>query len=151
MLIRRLLPLLVEYPSFNAALHGDEIVQKRYYDIGVAVSTGKGLVVHRQGCKNLGESRKHGPNWLELKWSEQVDREFSTEIRIEVGNQRGALATVAATISDLGSNIENVSVEERDGTSSNLRFLISVRDHRQLNRIMNNLRMLPTVMGAARE
>jgi (p)ppGpp synthase/HD superfamily hydrolase len=112
---------------------------------------GKGLVVHRQGCKNLGESRKHGPNWVDLQWADQVDREFSSEIRVEVGNQRGALATVAATISELGSNIENVSVEERDGTSSNMRFLISVRDHRQLNRIMNNLRVLPKVMGASRE
>jgi 2-oxoglutarate dehydrogenase E2 component (dihydrolipoamide succinyltransferase) len=36
---------LKQYPSLNAEIQGDEIVLKRYYDIGVAVSTDEGLVV----------------------------------------------------------------------------------------------------------
>ena len=36
---------LQEVPSLNAQLHGDEIVQNHYYDIGMAVSTDKGLMV----------------------------------------------------------------------------------------------------------
>ena len=36
---------LVEYPTVNAQIDGDEIVYKRYQDIGVAVSAPKGLVV----------------------------------------------------------------------------------------------------------
>jgi pyruvate dehydrogenase E2 component (dihydrolipoamide acetyltransferase) len=44
-LVRRLLPLLVEYPEFNAAIEGDEIVHKLHYDIGIAVDTQEGLMV----------------------------------------------------------------------------------------------------------
>ena len=36
---------LVEYPTVNAQIEGDEIVYKNYHDIGVAVSAPKGLVV----------------------------------------------------------------------------------------------------------
>ena len=36
---------LVEYPTVNAQIDGDEIVYKRYQDIGVAVSAPQGLVV----------------------------------------------------------------------------------------------------------
>lgn len=36
---------LKEYPSVNAEIDGDDVVYKNYYDIGVAVGSGKGLVV----------------------------------------------------------------------------------------------------------
>ena len=36
---------LVEYPTVNAQIDGDEIVYKRHHDIGVAVSAPQGLVV----------------------------------------------------------------------------------------------------------
>ncbi|PIB63723.1 2-oxo acid dehydrogenase subunit E2, partial [Pseudomonas sp. 2995-1] len=36
---------LKKYPFVNAEIQGDEIILKKYYDIGVAVSTQDGLVV----------------------------------------------------------------------------------------------------------
>ncbi|MCK5622473.1 MAG: 2-oxoglutarate dehydrogenase complex dihydrolipoyllysine-residue succinyltransferase [Alphaproteobacteria bacterium] len=36
---------LKELPAVNAEIHGDEIVYKNYYDVGVAVGTPQGLVV----------------------------------------------------------------------------------------------------------
>ena len=36
---------LAEWPEVNAQIEGDEIVYNRFYDIGVAVSTERGLVV----------------------------------------------------------------------------------------------------------
>ncbi len=36
---------LQEFPAVNAQIDGDEIVYKNYYDIGVAVGSGQGLVV----------------------------------------------------------------------------------------------------------
>ena len=85
------------------------------------------MSVHRQECPNLGDFRKGGENWLDVRWEEDADAEFSTEIRIEVGTKRGVLATVAASIAEMGCNIENVSIEERDGLSSTLDFVIAVR------------------------
>lgn len=42
---RAVIGALKAYPRLNAEIQGDEMVLKRYYDIGVAVSTNEGLVV----------------------------------------------------------------------------------------------------------
>ena len=45
LLMARLAPVLGRFPSFNAVAEGDEIVERRFYDIGFAVDTPHGLVV----------------------------------------------------------------------------------------------------------
>lgn len=45
LLINRIVPLLERFPAFNAAIVGDEIVEKLHYDIGFAVDTPEGLMV----------------------------------------------------------------------------------------------------------
>jgi guanosine-3',5'-bis(diphosphate) 3'-pyrophosphohydrolase len=59
-------------------------------------SPGKGIVVHRCECRNLGEFQSKRDKWLEVEWADDPKAEFATEIRVEVGNRRGALATIAA-------------------------------------------------------
>jgi guanosine-3',5'-bis(diphosphate) 3'-pyrophosphohydrolase len=113
-------------------------------------SAGKGLVVHRQGCRNLGDFQRHGHNWLEVEWEEGAEVELPTEIRVDLGNQRGVLATVAAAIAEMGSNIENVRTQERDGMSSTIGFLINVRGRRHLAAIMRRLRALDPVLRIVR-
>jgi (p)ppGpp synthase/HD superfamily hydrolase len=107
-------------------------------------------VVHRQGCRNLGEYERHRDKWLDLEWSGEPAGDFSTEIRVEVGNRRGALATVAAAMAEQGSNIENVQSREKDGMTSTLDFLLCVRDRSHLARIMRRLRQIPLVMRISR-
>ena len=43
--VRACITALKEIPAVNAEIDGDDIVYKNYYDIGIAVSTDKGLVV----------------------------------------------------------------------------------------------------------
>jgi 2-oxoglutarate dehydrogenase E2 component (dihydrolipoamide succinyltransferase) len=43
--VKACIEALKAYPAVNAEIDGDDIVYKRYYDIGVAVSTDQGLVV----------------------------------------------------------------------------------------------------------
>ena len=45
LLISALLPLLVEFPEFNASLIGSDVFYREHYDIGVATDTGEGLIV----------------------------------------------------------------------------------------------------------
>ena len=45
LLIERIVPLLEQFPAFNAAIDGDEILEKLHYDIGFAVDTPEGLMV----------------------------------------------------------------------------------------------------------
>ena len=45
LLIARVVPLLARFPGFNSAVEGDEIVERRFYDVGFAVDTPEGLMV----------------------------------------------------------------------------------------------------------
>lgn len=44
-LIRRIVPILQRHPEFNASLDGDDLVLRKYYDVGVAVDAPEGLMV----------------------------------------------------------------------------------------------------------
>jgi (p)ppGpp synthase/HD superfamily hydrolase len=55
---------------------------------------------------------------------------------IEVANRPGVLAAVAAAIGSTETNIERVSVEERDSDSSELVFELKVNDRKHLARRM---------------
>ena len=113
-------------------------------------SPGKGIVVHRQGCRNLGDFHRHKDQWLDLEWSNNPSGDFVTEIRVDVGNQRGVLASLAASIAELGSNIENIQSREKDGHNTGLEFLVTVRDRPHLARLMRRLRQIPQVMRIQR-
>ncbi len=112
---------------------------------------GKGIVVHRKECRNISDPSKQGERWLEVAWSAQPEGEFSCELTIDVENRKGVLATIAAVIAELESNIENVLVEERDGRLVTLRFLILVKDRIQVARIIRRLRHHPSVIRLQRK
>ena len=114
------------------------------------MSAGRGLVIHRRGCRNVVEDR-HGPEkWMHVAWSDEASGDFPVELRVEVANRRGVLATVAATIAELEANIENVDVEERDGVHSALLLTVSVRDRVHLARIMRRIRGVESVARITR-
>ncbi|MCG8012695.1 MAG: hypothetical protein JAY64_13490, partial [Candidatus Thiodiazotropha weberae] len=58
--------------------------------------------------------------------------------------------SVASVISQQESNIEHVGSEERDGLSSTLVFVITVKSRLHLARIMRQVRSLPSVMRISR-
>jgi len=113
-------------------------------------SPGKGIVVHRQECRNISEFLKQDSHWLYVQWEAKQMKTFSTEIKVETDNRRGVLATVASAISEMGSNIENVSMEEQDGLTSTLKFVMSVEDRRHLAGILRRVRSLEHVLRISR-
>lgn len=113
-------------------------------------SPGKGIVIHQDDCKNAVIKRRQNDNWLDVEWDNQVSGEFSVEIRLEVSNERGTLATVASTISRMDSNIETVNVREQNGQISIDYITFTVRDRVHLANIMRALRKLFTVLKITR-
>jgi RelA/SpoT family (p)ppGpp synthetase len=109
------------------------------------VSAGKGIMVHTDQCKNVAEHRSRTASWIDLRWADHLENEFSVTIRIKVFNERGVLATVAAAIANLGVNIEDIASEEKDGFYTTLNFGIAVRERKHLALIIRKLRRLAVV------
>jgi len=114
------------------------------------ISKGRGIVIHRESCHNVADFSNTPDKWLEVEWQHELSGIFSAEIRVDVANQRGVLATLAALISDQDSNIENVNVEERDGMASTITFLLSVHNREHLARIMRQAKAVRNVMKISR-
>ena len=133
--------MVVSYAKCCRPVPGDPIVAH--------FSQGRGLVVHTSNCKNMADTQ-HADRKQEVQWSEHVEGEFQAAIRVQMQNQRGALASLAATISDMSSNIEQVNQSEKDGLIATSDFVITVRDRIHLARIMKKLRALPVVNRISR-
>jgi (p)ppGpp synthase/HD superfamily hydrolase len=114
------------------------------------LTAGRGIVIHRDKCKNLEEFRRQPEKWIAVEWKASLDRDFAAEIRVEVSNRLGVLAAVAAKIADSQTNIEHVSVVERDGDVSTLVFLLQLKNREQLARVMRNVRSMPEVFRVRR-
>jgi GTP pyrophosphokinase len=115
------------------------------------LSGGKGVVVHRVACSNVGDYRHHPDKWLPVEWAPDVDAEFSAAITVEVFDRRGVLARVATLIADHDANIERLDFEDQDRTTSRLRLVLSVRHRTHLASIMRSLRQLPAAMRVYRD
>ncbi|HSH28881.1 MAG TPA: bifunctional GTP diphosphokinase/guanosine-3',5'-bis pyrophosphate 3'-pyrophosphohydrolase [Thiohalobacter sp.] len=134
--------MVVSYAKCCRPIPGDPIIG--------FVSAGRGIVIHAENCKNVADYRNQPEKWIDVEWEPDVEGEFPAELRIEVANQRGVLATVAAVIADMGSNIENVGIEERDGMNTTMVFTITVRNRRHLAGVMRRIRNIKLVLRLSR-
>ena len=134
--------LLVSYARCCFPVPGDPIL--------AYLSSGRGIVVHREACANVEDYRKHPDKWLTVAWSDSTDRRFSSELRVEVANRMGVLAAIAAAIARTETNIDHVDMQERDTETSVLVFELKVRDRRHLAQIIRVIRRMPEVIRVSR-
>jgi guanosine-3',5'-bis(diphosphate) 3'-pyrophosphohydrolase len=109
------------------------------------VSAGRGVMIHTQLCKNLSEYAKHPEKWIDVEWEDTRNGDFPVEIRVDAANQKGALATIAAAISEMGANIGNVVIADHDGLYTSINFVIDVVDRTHLAQIIRRLRVINVV------
>ncbi len=114
------------------------------------LSSGKGIVVHRTECPNVVELRKSPERCIAIGWDHEVSGDYKVELRIEVVNKQGVLATVAAALSAAESNIENVEYIERDLVAATLVFTIEVKNRKHLADVMRRVRRTGVVNGVYR-
>ncbi len=134
--------MVVSFAKCCRPIPGDDI-------LGFA-SAGRGIVIHRQGCNNLGELMSRRERWIEVEWASDVDSVFRVDVRVDVENRRGVLASVASAISGTDANIDNVDIREREGQHSSLLFSIEVRDRVHLASTMRAVHRMPRVMRISR-
>jgi len=134
--------LVVSYARCCHPIPGDEIMGY--------LSSGRGVVIHRNSCGNLQQFAKQPGKWLGVDWEPKIDRDFSAELRVEMLNRPGSLAEVALQIAEAGSNIEQVSVSEDDEDVAAMLFLILVRDRTHLARVLRRLRTMRIVKRVIR-
>ena len=114
------------------------------------LSAGRGIVIHTQSCKNIGDFKRHQEKWIDVQWEKDTEGEFLVDLKVEVANQRGVLATVAAAVAETEANIDNVSLDEKHGSHTTINLTIAVHNRYHLAHIMRRLRHIEQVMKITR-
>lgn len=134
--------MLVTFANCCRPIPGDAVIAH--------VSQGKGLVVHMENCANIRGYQGEPDKYIPVQWDNVEGVEYQANLRIEIVNHQGALAKITSIIAAEGSNIHNLSTEERDGRVYLINLRISVKDRIHLANVMRRIRVLPEVLRTSR-
>ncbi|MFL2856249.1 MAG: bifunctional GTP diphosphokinase/guanosine-3',5'-bis pyrophosphate 3'-pyrophosphohydrolase [Pseudohongiellaceae bacterium] len=134
--------MVMNYAKCCHPIPGDPIVGH--------ISSGRGMVIHADDCNNIADIRDNPEKCIAVSWDPEVEGEFSVELRVELENQRGIIATLATNITGAEANIEKISTVERDARFSIVNLSLNVKNRVHLARIMKRVRLIKPVTKVTR-
>ena len=134
--------LVIHFASCCRPIPGDHIA-------GV-IKVGHGVEVHLLQCPVITSIQHEPDKFVPLLWEEKITRDFSVDLRVELVNHPGSLASLALAISEAESNIENIRAQERDQHHFNVDLTISVQNRVHLARIMRKVRKRKDIIRVVR-
>ncbi|WP_339337878.1 bifunctional GTP diphosphokinase/guanosine-3',5'-bis pyrophosphate 3'-pyrophosphohydrolase [uncultured Oceanicoccus sp.] len=114
------------------------------------ISSERGIVVHTDNCHNSLDFRNNPERCITLRWDDEVEGEFSSELKVELEKSRGIIAVLATKINSLDANIEKISVEEEGPRLNTMSIVVGVRSRIHLARIMKHIRRIKAVVKVTR-
>jgi len=134
--------LIINFARCCMPIPGDSIIGH--------MSAGKGVVVHRDRCKNTAQFFSDPERSIQLRWSDITEGDFQVELLVELENTKGIIAMLAARIATMDVAIEKMSIEEKDERYSRARLGISVRDRVHLAEVIRRIRSIKPVIKVTR-
>lgn len=142
LLVKETEGMVMSFAGCCRPIPGDQIVGR--------LSPGKGVVVHRDECKNLSDVRERIGEITPVAWSRDVKGEYLADIRVEVENSRGVFAGLAALLAEEGGNIDRVDIAEKDTGYAIIHLTIGVRNRVHLASILRKVHRKSWVIKASR-
>ncbi len=134
----------VQYAACCRPIPGDTIVGY--------LGRGEGLVVHTDDCAVARKQRnKDSERFIGVEWSDEPVRPFETAITVTVHNGKGVLARVASSLAGSEADIIHIDMgQEAAQETTDLHFVIAVRDRVHLATVLRNLKRTSSVLRARR-
>ncbi len=116
------------------------------------VTVGRGVTLHRTGCRNLARLAARAPErLLQVDWGKSANRRYPVEIVIHAMDRRGLLRDVTTLVAEEKINIERLmSRGDPAQGSADLTLRIAVAGIGELSRLLARLAALPGVISARR-
>jgi len=115
------------------------------------INKGQGMAIHTHDCPVIAKTRSDPDKVIDVEWAPETRKLFAVTIKLEVLNQRGVLAKLAAQIAEAESNIDNVAIGPAQGDPyATITFTLQVLNRLHLAHIMRTLRRTPEVIRIAR-
>lgn len=134
--------LVISFASCCRPIPGDHIAG--------LIKAGQGIEVHTIHCAVLEKFHDQPDRYVPLLWEEKIEGDFSVDLKVDLVNRRGSLASLTLAISEAESNIENIQAQEHDRQHFNVDITISVRNRSHLARILRKIRKRKDVIRVLR-
>ncbi len=116
--------------------------------VGV-VTRSKGVSVHRIDCKTLENVQPE--RLLDIHWSGMnVNKTYSTTIRIETGEKMGLLKDIIAAVSDNNININYANVKSKNNKIGIIELGMELDNVETLKKVINCVQAIPDVYSVKR-
>ena len=134
----------VQYAKCCRPVPGDSVVGY--------LGRGEGLTVHVHDCAvALKLQHKDSERFIAVAWADEPVRMFETGILVTVTNRKGVLARVSVELAKAEVDITHVDMgDEADFATTDLRFVVEVRDLAHLENAIRALVRTPSVLRTRR-
>ena len=110
------------------------------------INKDRGLIIHTHDCPGIRNLKLDHDKWLDVEWEPNPDVYFNVSLNLLVINERGILAKITSIIADSEANIDNISVDDGDGSNfSTLRLIVQVKNRIHLAELIRNLRKISKI------
>lgn len=134
--------LVITYARCCRPIPGDHIAG--------LIKIGQGIEVHMVHCPHLERYHHQPEKYVPLLWEDKIEGDFSVDLKVDLVNRRGSLASLTLAISEAESNIENIRAQESDRHHFYVEVTISVRNRTHLARILRKIRKRKDVIRVLR-
>ena len=114
------------------------------------LSSGRGVVIHRERCANVASFRKQPEKWIPALWKKHSELTYHSALLVHASNRMGVLAQIAAQIAANETNIHHVNVTSEGDDTSKITLEIEVRDRPHLMQLLRAIRSMPHVLSVHR-
>ena len=128
--------LLISFANCCNPATGDDIVGY--------VSRGRGIIIHRRGCRNVERIPEVDERLIDVEW-ETVSPKVTLRFRVTARRATDLFGEIEAAIGKLGGHLIEGRIEEADNDTLEAFFTVEIERRRELRRIETSIRAVPAV------
>ncbi len=140
--IRGIGDILVHFSRCCNPVPGDNIIG--------FITQGQGVSIHTTECTNVTGGALNPERIVDVAWDVQEEIARSVRISVTTNNQPGVLTNISARISAEKINISEVNVRTRKDGRAICRFVLEIKNKRDLDRILHAISEIRDVLEVKR-
>jgi guanosine-3',5'-bis(diphosphate) 3'-pyrophosphohydrolase len=117
------------------------------------VTRGKGVAVHAATCKNVASLMYDAERKIDVEWARSTKESFVVKLQIHTDDRPGMLAQFTSILAGESCNIRSLEARTQHDTGQDealVDMTIEIRDKKQLDKLMAQLRRVSGVRDVAR-
>jgi GTP pyrophosphokinase len=116
------------------------------------VTVGRGITLHRSGCRNLARLAARAPQrLLQVDWGKAAGRRYPVEIVVHAMDRRGLLRDITTMVAEERIDIERLASQGDPAQgSADLSLRVAVGGLADLTRLLARLSAMPGIISARR-